>query len=101
MRLNSAAISAAIAASVGSSYISAYVHQLPRGYSVSRRMASSGAASVAVDHAAAMKRSTALSMAFRLKEGEKSNMFEGPTPLVKERDACGVGFIANTGGGEL
>ena len=28
-------------------------------------------------------------------------MFEGPTPLVKERDACGVGFIANTSeGGE-
>ena len=25
-----------------------------------------------------------------------SNMFDGPTPLVKERDACGVGFIANT-----
>lgn len=29
------------------------------------------------------------------------NMFDGPTPLVKERDACGVGFIANThSGGE-
>jgi len=25
-----------------------------------------------------------------------SNMFDGPTALVKERDACGVGFIANT-----
>ena len=34
--------------------------------------------------------------AFHLKEGETHNMFEGPRPLVKERDACGVGFIANT-----
>lgn len=39
---------------------------------------------------------TALQMAFELKEGQTSNMFEGPSPLVKERDACGVGFIANT-----
>ena len=40
--------------------------------------------------------------AFQLKDGETHNMFEGPTPLVKERDACGVGFIANTNsGGEL
>ena len=39
--------------------------------------------------------------AFHLKEGETRNMFEGPRPLVKERDACGVGFIANTkSGGE-
>jgi hypothetical protein len=39
--------------------------------------------------------------AFTLAPGEESNMFEGPTPLVKERDACGVGFIANTSeGGE-
>ena len=37
-----------------------------------------------------------LKMAFNLKEGETSNMFEGPAPLTKERDACGVGFIANT-----
>lgn len=29
-----------------------------------------------------------------------SNMFDGPLPLVKERDACGVGFIANTKSGE-
>merc|ERR1719401_1852391 len=28
-------------------------------------------------------------------------MFEGPRPLVKERDACGVGFIANTKSGEF
>lgn len=38
--------------------------------------------------------------AFHLKEGETSNMFEGPAPLVKERDACGVGFIANTKSGD-
>ena len=37
---------------------------------------------------------TALSI-FHLKEGETSNMFTGPRPLVLERDACGVGFIAN------
>ena len=37
--------------------------------------------------------------AFHLPEGQSSNMFEGPTPLVKERDACGVGFIANTSEG--
>ncbi len=40
-----------------------------------------------------------LKMAFKLKEGETSNMFDGPAPLVKERDACGVGFIANTQAG--
>jgi glutamate synthase (ferredoxin) len=27
---------------------------------------------------------------------KNSNMFDGPLPLVKERDACGVGFVANT-----
>jgi glutamate synthase (ferredoxin) len=42
---------------------------------------------------------TSLKMAFNLKEGQISNMFEGPAPLVKERDACGVGFIANTSTG--
>ena len=42
---------------------------------------------------------TELKMAFHLKEGQVSNMFEGPAPLVKERDACGVGFIANTQNG--
>ncbi len=40
-----------------------------------------------------------LQMAFDLKDGQVSNMFEGPAPLVKERDACGVGFIANTNSG--
>lgn len=40
--------------------------------------------------------------AFKLAEGQETNMFEGPRPLVKERDACGVGFIANTSeGGKL
>ncbi|KAL7552362.1 hypothetical protein ACHAWF_015596 [Thalassiosira exigua] len=48
---------------------------------------------------ASSSRTTALE-AFRLKDGETSNMFEGPAPLVKERDACGVGFIANTNGGD-
>jgi len=46
------------------------------------------------------KAMTELQMAFDLKEGEVSNMFEGPAPLVKERDACGVGFIANTSSGD-
>ena len=27
---------------------------------------------------------------------ESSNMFDGPMALTKERDACGVGFVANT-----
>lgn len=40
---------------------------------------------------------TPLQMAFD--KTEPSNMFEGPLPLVKERDACGVGFIANTKAG--
>jgi len=44
--------------------------------------------------------SSKLSMAFELKEGQSSNMFDGPAPLVKERDACGVGFIANTKSGD-
>ena len=43
--------------------------------------------------------SSALSMAFDLKDGQVSNMFDGPLPLLKERDACGVGFIANTQSG--
>ena len=38
-------------------------------------------------------------MAFDTK-GQPSNMFDGPMPLVKERDACGVGFIANTKSGD-
>jgi hypothetical protein len=43
---------------------------------------------------------TKLQMAFPT--DKPSNMFDGPTPLVKERDACGVGFIANTkSGGKL
>ena len=41
-----------------------------------------------------------LQMAFTT--DKPSNMFDGPRALVKERDACGVGFIANThSGGEL
>jgi hypothetical protein len=34
-------------------------------------------------------------MAFRLESGKESNMFDGPMSFVKERDACGVGFIFN------
>ena len=40
---------------------------------------------------------TELNMAF---QSEKpSNMFDGPMALTRERDACGVGFIANTQSG--
>jgi len=50
---------------------------------------------------AAEHSSSALGMAFKLKEGQKSNMFDGPMSLVQERDACGVGFICNAkSGGE-
>lgn len=37
-------------------------------------------------------------MAFQNSE-EDSNIFDGPLALTKERDACGVGFIANTQSG--
>jgi hypothetical protein len=37
--------------------------------------------------------------AFKLKEGQTPNMFDGPMSLTRERDACGVGFIANTQSG--
>jgi glutamate synthase (ferredoxin) len=40
-------------------------------------------------------------MAFKLEEGETSNMFDGPLALTRERDACGVGFVANVNGGEF
>ena len=40
--------------------------------------------------------SSRLNMAFELKDGETTNMFDGPLPITQERDACGVGFIANT-----
>ena len=84
MRLSSAALIAVVASSA-SSYISSF--QIQNG--VSHR------------NSAAVERVTSL-QAFKLKEGETKNMFEGPTPLVKERDACGVGFIANTqSGGKL
>ena len=56
--------------------------------------------SASLSSSAPLSSSTRLSMAFDTK-GESSNMFEGPMALVKERDACGVGFIANTqSGGE-
>lgn len=40
---------------------------------------------------------TQLNMAFP--SDEPSNIFDGPMALTKERDACGVGFIANTKAG--
>jgi|EP00985_Skeletonema_marinoi_P005422 hypothetical protein len=82
MRLSSAALIAVVASSA-SSYISSF--QLQHGLTQRR-------------NGAAMERVTSL-QAFKLKEGETKNMFEGPAPLVKERDACGVGFIANTKSG--
>ena len=41
---------------------------------------------------------TQLNMAFTGSEKD-SNIFDGPMALTKERDACGVGFIANTKSG--
>ena len=43
--------------------------------------------------------STGLWMAFDCKDSKSTNMFDGPLALTKERDACGVGFIANTQSG--
>jgi hypothetical protein len=40
---------------------------------------------------------TRLHMAF--KSDRPTNMFDGPLALTQERDACGVGFIANTRSG--
>lgn len=40
---------------------------------------------------------TQLNMAF--KTDQPSNMFDGPLAQTRERDACGVGFIANTQSG--
>tara|TARA_B110001450_G_C17286338_1_gene345596 strand:+ start:430 stop:552 length:123 start_codon:yes stop_codon:yes gene_type:complete len=38
-------------------------------------------------------------MAFKSHGAAESNMFDGPMALTKERDACGVGFVANTQSG--
>lgn len=40
--------------------------------------------------------SSVQSRLFAFQTDKPSNMFDGPMALVKERDACGVGFIANT-----
>lgn len=40
---------------------------------------------------------TGLNMAFDASQG--SNIYDGPMALTKERDACGVGFVANTNEG--
>jgi len=45
------------------------------------------------------KSDSRLSMSTTTKQSE-STMFDGPMALTKERDACGVGFIANTQSGE-
>mmetsp|Transcript_49724 Transcript_49724/g.105715 ORF Transcript_49724/g.105715 Transcript_49724/m.105715 type:complete len:1674 (-) Transcript_49724:475-5496(-) len=78
MRLTQAAMMAVIAAGAASAF---HTH-IPR------------------PHSAVVGQSTTSLNAFHLKEGETPNMFEGPAPLVKERDACGVGFIANTKSGD-
>jgi glutamate synthase (ferredoxin) len=57
--------------------------------------ASSHRSRLVTGHEGIDRRDVALS-AFHLPPGVQSNMFEGPAPLVRERDACGVGFIANT-----
>ena len=43
--------------------------------------------------------SSSLNMAFKSHGAAESNMFDGPMALTKERDACGVGFVANTQSG--
>lgn len=48
------------------------------------------------DHDQHTVTTTRLYMAFETNSNRSSNMFDGPMPLVQERDACGVGFIANT-----
>ena len=54
-------------------------------------------ASLTAIHKHQQQQRTKLHMAFDTTK--PSNMFDGPVPLVKERDACGVGFIANTNSG--
>lgn len=41
---------------------------------------------------------SALNMAFDSTQG--SNIYDGPMALTKERDACGVGFVANPNEGK-
>ena len=41
-----------------------------------------------------------LNMAFQSDKGT-TNMWDGPMALTRERDACGVGFIANTNSGGM
>ena len=43
--------------------------------------------------------STNLNMAFDSSQG--TNIYDGPMALTRERDACGVGFVANPTEGEL
>lgn len=84
MKLPQAAMMAVIAASAASAFQTHFTHHAHT---------SSNAVGPAT-----RSMTTALN-AFQLKEGETHNMFEGPLALVRERDACGVGFIANTNSG--
>ena len=45
-----------------------------------------------------MESRSALNMAFDTAQG--SNIYDGPLALTRERDACGVGFVANPTEGE-
>ena len=47
-----------------------------------------------VSPSSAHKRPSYLSMGYKY-DPKNSNIFDGPLALTKERDACGVGFIAN------
>lgn len=49
-------------------------------------------------HHSVMPTQTRLNMAFDA--SQQSNIYDGPMALTKERDACGVGFVANPTEGE-
>ena len=98
MRLSSAAIAAFLTAS--SYYTStAFQTQQPRSLHLRRTTNTNGVNHVDSNDDTSNKKFVAALQAFKLEEGQQSNMFDGPRPLVKERDACGVGFIANTNSG--
>ena len=98
MRQSAVAL-AVVAATASSSYYSALAFQ---AFHAKQRHGVVASSSVVSSSSTSTTTTSALA-AFRLKDGETQNMFEGPLPLVKERDACGVGFIANvnSGGEEL
>ena len=100
MRQSAVALAVVAATASSSSYYSALAFQAFHAKRHQHHVASSSVASSSTSSATT---TTSALAAFRLKDGETQNMFEGPLPLVKERDACGVGFIANvnSGGEEL